>query len=146
MMLRWEERPTEVANLLNPAFVGILLRRAVDGYAQHSQKGMPLELLFLVLPFCLHAATARRLPRAVSTPLHVWLQRAENRDVLISFAERASALVPFGREAIMFAAQRGVLAIEESGLLRAGDAGLLGCRRIEIRARRCAKPSDRPSL
>ncbi len=26
----------------------------------------------------------------------------------------------------MFAAQRGVLAIEESGLLRAGDAGLLG--------------------
>src|ERR1700681_3010467 len=102
MMLPWNERPTEVANLLNPAFVGVLLRKAIDGYTEEVQSGMPFELLFLVPPFCLHPATAERLPRSPSvTPLHVWLQREENRDVLLAFADRASAVVPFVREALL---------------------------------------------
>src|SRR5947209_3522225 len=37
MMQPWSERPTEVANLLNPAFLGALLRKAVDGYAEKSE-------------------------------------------------------------------------------------------------------------
>jgi Family of unknown function (DUF6521) len=118
MMPTWNERPTEVANLLNPAFVGILLRKAVDGFNGEIKDGMPLELLYLVLPFCLHPATAARLPRSPSaTPLHVWLQKEENRDVLLSFAERASALVPFVREALLFSCSRQVISIGEDGLL-----------------------------
>jgi hypothetical protein len=127
MMVPWQDRPTELANLLNPAFLGVLVRGAVDGYTKVSQTGMPVELPFLVLPFCLHPATARRLPaRAASTPLQVWLQRPENRDVLVPFAERASALVPFVREAILFASERGVLAVDNKGLLRSGPVALRG--------------------
>lgn len=123
----WNERPCEVANLLNPAFIGALLRKAIDGYSGEVKSGMPFELLFLVLPFCLHPATAFRLPRSpTATPLHVWLQREENRDVLVSFAERASALVPFVREAILFACERGVLVIDENGRLGGGANGLRG--------------------
>lgn len=127
MMPPWNERPTEVANLLNPAFVGALLRKAVEGYTEESSDGMPFEMLFLVLPFCLHPATATRLPaRAASTPLHAWLQRDENRDVLVTFPDRASALVPFVREALLFAAERGVLAVGDDGRLRAGANALRG--------------------
>jgi Family of unknown function (DUF6521) len=127
MIPPWNERPTEIANLLNPAFVGVLLRKAVDGYTEEANAGMPLELLFLVPPFCLHPTTASRLPaRAASTPLHAWLQRDENRDVLLTFADRASALVPFVREALLFATERGVVAVGDDGWLRAGANALRG--------------------
>lgn len=127
MMQPWGQRPTEVANLFNPAFIGALLRKAVDGYTEEAQAGMPFELSFLVFPFCLHPATASRLPRSASvTPLHVWLQREENRDVLLGFADRASALVPFVKEAILFSAERGVLDIDGAGRLQVGARTLRG--------------------
>jgi hypothetical protein len=127
MMASWNNRPTEVANLLNPAFVGVLLRSAIDGYAEEVKAGMPFELLFLVPPFCLHPATAERLPRSPSvTPLHVWLQREGNRDVLLTFADRASALVPFVREALLFACERLILTVGDDGRLSRGSANLRG--------------------
>lgn len=107
MMPPWNDRPTEVANLYNPAFFGVLLRKAIERYTEEAKAGMPFELLFLVPPFCLHPATANRLPRSPSaTPLHVWLQREKNRDVLVSFAQRATAIVPFVREALLFCCER----------------------------------------
>jgi hypothetical protein len=127
MMRPWPERPTEVANHLNPAFLGALLRKAVDGYAEKSDSGLPFELAFLVLPLCLHPDTVRRLPaRAASTPLHTWLQQGEIRDVLVTFGGRAEALVPFTREAIIFAAQRGVIVVDDAGRLRVGRRALSG--------------------
>lgn len=127
MMSAWGERPTEVANLLNPAFIGVLLRKAVEGYTEEEENGLPYELAFLVIPLCLHPDTVSRLPaRAASTPLHTWLLREENRDVLVSFGERVSALVPFTREALIFAGQRGVIMFDDSGRLRAGEAPLRG--------------------
>ena len=107
MMQPWSERPFEISNLLNPAFAGVLLRKSVEGYSAQARDGMPVELAFLVMPLCLHPGTVRRLPaRAASTPLHAWLQREENRDVLIKFDERVRSLAPFTREALIFAAQR----------------------------------------
>lgn len=120
----WDERPTELANLLNPAFTGAVLRFAVAGYLREAQAGMPFEIAFLVFPFCLHRATSVRLPRAVSTLLHSWLQ--ENRDVLVQFPERSRSLVPFTKEAIIFACQRGVITIDDLGHLQPGDAALRG--------------------
>jgi|HubBroStandDraft_6_1064221.scaffolds.fasta_scaffold599743_2 hypothetical protein len=127
MTARWEERPVEVANLLNPAFLGAILRKAIDGYVEHSREGMPYEVAFLVPAFALHPNTARRLPpRAASTPLHMWLQRDENRDVLIAFAARITALVPFVREALIYAMQRKVIEITETGRLKPGPKNLSG--------------------
>lgn len=127
MMGPWDERPTEVANLLNPAFAGALLRLGLDGFSREAQAGMPFELAFLVLPICLHSGTTSRMPVSPSTtPIHAWLQRDSNRDMLISFPERLRSLVPFTREAILFAAQRGVISIADDGLLRAGPSRLRG--------------------
>lgn len=122
MNIAWADRPTEVANLLNPAFTGAALRIAVSGYFREAKVGMPFELAFLVFPFALHEATRIRLPRAVSTLFHTWLQ--ENRDVVVQFPERTRSLVPFTKEAIVFACQRRILAVDEDGSLHPGDETL----------------------
>jgi hypothetical protein len=118
----WSERPTEVANLLNPAFTGAALRLAVSGFHKEANVGMPFELAFLVFPFALHEETRSRLPRAVSTMLHSWLH--ENRDVVVAFTERTRSLVPFTKEAIVFTCQRNVLKVNDDGSLLPGDAAL----------------------
>lgn len=122
MITAWAERPTEVANLLNPAFTGAILRIAVAGYHREADAGMPFELAFLVFPFALHSGTRDRLPRTVFTRLHTWLQ--ENKDVVVEFVERTESLVPYTREAIVFACQREVVRLDTQGLLFPGESRL----------------------
>ena len=44
MLVEWSKRPQDVANLLNPAFDGLLLRQAAIGYEKEAESGMPFEL------------------------------------------------------------------------------------------------------
>ena len=120
----WSERPTDVANLLNPAFVGATIRSAVVTYEQAKDKGMPFEFVFLVLPIVLHEPTRARLPRSSKTMMQTWLQ--ENRDVLMGFPTRAKDLVPFGREAILFASRRELLVVGSGGHVSSGKRTLAG--------------------
>ena len=62
------------------------------------------------------------MPRAVSTLLHTWLQ--DNRDVVVQFPERTRSLVPYTKEALVFACQRGILTVDDDGTIRPGDTTL----------------------
>ena len=52
-MKRWDQRPFEVRNLFNPAFCGLILFRALQGYEEENPDRMPFSLTLLVLPLCL---------------------------------------------------------------------------------------------
>jgi hypothetical protein len=52
-MKRWDHRPFEVRNLFNPAFCGLVLFRALQGYEEENPDGMPFSIALLVLPLCL---------------------------------------------------------------------------------------------
>jgi hypothetical protein len=118
MLDKWDERPQDLSNLLNPAFLGLLLHKSVLGFKKEADAGMPFELVSLVLPFVLHPATRNRLPTKISTTLPTWLQL--NRDVLVSFPKRTRELLPFTREALSFLIGRGVLVFNDHGLIDAG--------------------------
>jgi Family of unknown function (DUF6521) len=129
MLKTWTERPQDVSNLLNPAFLGLLIHRAVGGFKREQNNGMPFELAFLVLPLVLHGATRARLPRAVSTSLPTWLQ--ENRDALVGFGQRTGALVPYTREAIEFLLQRAVIVVDDEGRLDIGLGPIRGVTKYQ---------------
>lgn len=112
-MKTWVERPTELAYLFNPAFCGWVLRGACEGYASVRPAGMPLPLCFLILPVVLHRGSRERVPRAVTTTLHVWLQ--DHPEVRVGFVERARELAPFTREALIFLGSRGQLRVADEG-------------------------------
>ncbi len=114
-MRLWAERPTEIANLLNPAFGSILIREAVFGYHQKAEADMPYILSFLVLPVVLHKPTRDLFPRSISTNLHTWIEK--NQSVRIDFAERVRWIVPYSEEALYFAVKGDLIDISDDGQL-----------------------------
>jgi hypothetical protein len=94
-MIAWEERPIEVANLLNPAFCALLLRGTVLEYAKTASAGMDFPLVFMVLPIVLHKATREALPKTTISKFHAWFQ--EHQALRIGFSTRVQQLAPFAR-------------------------------------------------
>lgn len=88
--LEWNERPIEVRTLFNPAFCGVILYSAIQSYQKEIGSGMPIPLVFLVLPLVLHSKTRTCLPRAKTSNLGLWCK--ENESQLIMLAERAQSL------------------------------------------------------
>jgi hypothetical protein len=113
----WDQRPPEIAYLLNPAFCVLLLNESVCDYQKikSSNVGMPYPLIFLVLPIVLHKKTREALPHKLSVDLHDWLQ--ENPIVYSGYSDRVKRMVPLTKEAIIFGMQRKVLSFSSSGCL-----------------------------
>lgn len=115
MMIPWKERPTEVANLLNPAFLAVLIRDSVKDYRNKCGNEMSYSLPFIVLPIVLHRSTREKLPSSTRTALHTWFERKP--DVRIGFSSRAKRLSAYVREGLLFGLQREIFRISESGKL-----------------------------
>jgi hypothetical protein len=113
-MTAWTDRSPEVAALLNPAYCGVILYCAVDGFAAHSDYGMPFELGFLILPLVLHAPTRETIPRTLATTFQTWVNN--NVEMRVGLAERLKAAAPLAREAIMFLIVRRCLLLDKSSL------------------------------
>jgi hypothetical protein len=114
-MNRWENRPIEVANLLNPAFCGEILVRVVSEYQRTSGKPFPYALAFLVLPIVLHKRTREQIPMPARVQLHAWLQ--QHQDVRVGFADRTKQMVPITNESMLFLLQLSQLSIDQQGHL-----------------------------
>jgi Family of unknown function (DUF6521) len=103
-MRPWNERSPELAALFNPAFCGIILYISVVYYQKQDRRGMPLPIVFVLLPVLLSSGIRSSLPQTARTPFHLWLDRAPQ--IKISLAKRAANLSSITREALMFLIQR----------------------------------------
>jgi hypothetical protein len=113
----WAEQPAEEARLLNPAFVGALAWACADGHAKEDDEGFPYPLVFVALPVVLHQPTRAALPRDTRTSLAAWL--VGHPRALVGFAERAAALVPTVKSALLLAFGNGLLTMA-GGRVHAG--------------------------
>ena len=114
-MKHWEARPVEVANLLNPAFCGEVLRHAIKRHNVIAERPFPYTLAFLVLPIVLHKRTRERIPTGTPKPLHVWLQ--EQQDVRVGLPKRAKQLVPITKESLAFLLQLKAITVDQNAAL-----------------------------
>jgi hypothetical protein len=80
---------------------------------------MPYAAGFLVLPLVLHAGTRLILPKTTATRLHSFI--VNNPEVKVGFAPRVRSLRPFTKEGLIFALQKNVLSLSETGLLLEGS-------------------------
>lgn len=116
---RWEQRPPEEAHLFNPAFLGSLVFEFTKEYEKSRPDGVPLTFIPIALTVALHRQTRLRLPSSTVSSLYGWMQ--EHEDTLINFVERASGLMPYLREALLFSLQYSTLRFGEGHLVLCGD-------------------------
>lgn len=114
-MKPWDQRPFEIRNLFNPAFCGLVLFRAMQGYEEEDSSGLPFSLSLLVLPLCLHKDTRETMASSVRN----YLLRAteKNPEVQVGFAERVTAMLPYTFEGFGLLMERGCISITPNGRL-----------------------------
>ena len=115
-MKRWDQRPFEVKNLFNPAFCGLVLFRALQGYEEENPDGMPFSLALLVLPLCLQKDAREVI--AGSSRSYLLKIVEKNPQLLVGFAERARDLLPFALEAFGVLMERGCFVVSPDGRLK----------------------------
>jgi len=115
-MKPWNQRPFEIRNLFNPACCGVILFRALGGYEEEDETGMPFSLVLLVLPLCLHMDT--RLALSENSRGYFLKTIEKHPRILVGFAKRARHLLPFALEALGFLMERGCFVVTEDGRLQ----------------------------
>lgn len=117
-MIAWQKKSQEVANLLNPAFLSILIQQCIKTYSDESKGNAPYVLPFLVSPIVLHKRTRDALPGRISTPFTTWITQLQGSHSKIGYPERAYSVVPYVKEALAFAFVNNILITEDDGSLR----------------------------
>jgi hypothetical protein len=137
-MKPWDQRPFEVRNLFNPAFCGLVLFRALQGYEEEDPDGMPFSLSLLVLPLCLHKDSRE----AIATSNRSYLLRIveKNPQLQVGFAGRVNELMPFALEAFGLLMERGCFVVSQDGRLQTvpkmmrksviGTSESISCQRV----------------
>ena len=100
MLPKWSERPIIVANALNPAFCGEVLRVAIKSYEDEKKEPFPFPLLFIILPIILHKEIRNSLPKSKSKKFYEWVE--EHEKIKLFLPNKIKNLVPYSREALSF--------------------------------------------
>ena len=116
----WERRPTEEANLFNPAFLCALVYEFLKEFTKTNTNVAPITITVIALSTSLHRASRERLPHSTISPLYSWLQ--VNEDLLIDFATRSKNISPYAKEAILFGVASKAIQLGEGHCLFPGTA------------------------
>ncbi len=117
-MTPWHERVYEERSLFNPAFCSILLWHAGKGAVGNPnslRSSLSYIEAFLILPLVLHQGTRESLPSRIDSSLPVWIKK--NPLVIASLPDRARALVPHTKEALVFGGIGALYQFESNHLL-----------------------------
>jgi hypothetical protein len=152
---RWDQRPFEIRNLFNPAFCGLVLFRALNGYEQEDARGMPFSLSLLVLPLCLHKDSREVI---ASSPRSYLLKTTEkNQQIMVGFADLATQMLPYAFEGFGLLMERGSIAVADNGRIQivpnkvrktvGGTAETVACQKVaHIIGREFARIADRATI
>jgi len=112
-LVSWDRQPEQIQNLFNPAFTALLVTETVIGH----NSDLDVPLLYIALPLVLQREIRRALPRDVRTSLPIWVH--EHPDLVLMLPSLARIVRPFTSDAILFAANEGLLVISGDYSVRA---------------------------
>jgi hypothetical protein len=152
---RWDQRPFEIRNLFNPAFCGLVLFRAMQGYEEEDSRGIPFSLSVLILPLCLHQDSRDVI---AGSPRSYLLKTTEkNPQLQVGFANRVTAMIPYTFEGLGLLMERGCISVAPDGRLQTipdnvrktvtGTAETKTCQRVSrIVGKEFARIADRVTV
>ncbi len=154
-MKPWDQRPFEVRNLFNPAFCGLVMFRALQGYEEENPDGMPFSLSLLVLPLSLHKDSREVI--ASNNRSYLLKTIEKNPQIMVGFAERVSELLPYAFEAFGLLMDMGCFVVSHDGRLKtvpkmvrksvSGTSESISCQRVAcILGKEFARIADRVTI
>jgi len=154
-MKPWNQRPFEIRNLFNPAFCGLVIFRALDGYEEEDARGMPFSLSLLVLPLCLHKDSRE----VIANNLRSYLLKTteKNQQVMVGFADRAAQMLPYAFDGFGLLMERGCIVVADNGRIQTvpkkvrkslkGTQETISCQKVaRIVGREFARIADRATV
>jgi hypothetical protein len=118
----WDERPREIRNLFNPAFLGLILLRAIEAYQDESGKPMPFSLCLLIPALSLHKETRETLKAGIRTYFVKIVE--ENPKILVELPDRIRGLFPYTMEALGYLHSIDAISLNEEGCLNANEGAV----------------------
>ncbi|MGW5194988.1 three component ABC system middle component [Kribbella sp. NPDC004138] len=109
---------TETGALLNPAFIALLLRRAVEGHMEASATPMPLVLAYPVSGIALYPPAREALTNVITTNLTSWISRHPR--LRAELPPRMTSLVPFVNEGLLFGLRMDIVTLGDAALMLGG--------------------------
>lgn len=117
--LKWEKRPFEIRNYLNPAFCATLLHCAVRAYEKEAGRNMSYPLVFLILPLILPKKISDNLPKRIDANFSEWVNK--NSLIFLNFEKTIHFFNSYTKEAIIFTMQFNYFEIENGCIISKGN-------------------------
>lgn len=121
-MRAWNNRPRELRNLFNPAFLGVIILRAIDEFETENGKPMPFSLCILIPALSLHKDTRDTLKKGIRTYLVKIVE--DNPKLLVELPDRLRGLFPYTMDALGYLLAQGAIVIDENGKITAIDGSI----------------------
>jgi hypothetical protein len=118
----------EIAALLNPALISLLLAHATKGYHRETTSGLPFVYAPIVATISLHPNARGTLSMNVTTPFATWIERSA--ELRVTLQDMIVEMVPIVNEGLLFALSYDVLRIENATLIQ-GNSGPKGTIRAD---------------
>jgi ABC-3C biological conflict system middle component len=113
---------TDTFALFNPALSAAVIASGAIAHRERVGAGMPIALVFLVVPLAMHAPFRDALPGNVTARIGGWLNARP--DVRADFPRVAASYVPIAREGVRAGLRSGALVRDGAaleGVLRGAD-------------------------
>ena len=114
-MKLWNQRPREIRTLFNPAFCGLVIARALEGFHEAASRPMPFSLTLLILPLCLHKRTRDQIKEGNRSYFTKILQ--DHPEIRVDLARRTRSFLPYTMEAFAYLSSYGVIDVDQSGCI-----------------------------
>ena len=154
-MKAWNHRPRELRNLFNPAFLGVIMLRAINGFNNECGRAMPFSLCLLIPALALHKDSREIFKKGMRTYFVKIVE--DNPKLLVEFPDRLRGLFPYTMDAMGYLLSQGAIVVDEkghvksvSGSLRTSIAGTQetqDCQKVaRSLGRKFAQISDRVTI
>jgi len=129
--------------------------RALAGYEEEDDRGMPFSLSLLVLPLSLHKDSREVI---ASSPRRYLLKTAEkNQQIMVGFADRVTQMLPYALEGLGLLMERGCIAVADDGRFNIvpkqvrktvdGTAETIACQKVaRVVGKEFARIADRATV
>jgi Family of unknown function (DUF6521) len=118
--------PPEVAALLNPALIALLIIRAADGHDREAGAGLPFIYAPIIATLALYPDVRDTLTMNITTQFVAWIDRSSS--IQIHLREKIADMVPIVNEGLIFGLASKVLRIDSGAIVRGDHGPTLGIR------------------